>query len=88
MRVAQANTGGELPRQAAPDLYAGFAQIRRALARSSTAKGAGSVYRQRRPVSFSPVPLLHSSGVSWLGPVWFSAHALLLLGSEGSNVAR
>jgi len=28
----------------------------------------------------SPVPLLHATGISWLGAVWFSAHALLLLG--------
>ena len=34
------------------------------------------------------LPLLHGPGVSWIGPVWFSAHALLFLGYSGLALVR
>lgn len=34
------------------------------------------------------LPLLHGPGVSWIGPVWFSAHALLFLGYAGLAFVR
>jgi predicted MPP superfamily phosphohydrolase len=34
------------------------------------------------------LPLLHGPGVSWIGPVWFSAHALLFLGYALLALAR
>jgi predicted MPP superfamily phosphohydrolase len=34
------------------------------------------------------LPLLHGPGISWLGPVWFSAHALLFLGYVASDAVR
>ncbi len=36
----------------------------------------------------SPVPILYSTGIAWLGPIWFSAHALLFLGYVVIDVAR
>lgn len=36
----------------------------------------------------SPVPILHSTGISWLGAIWFSAHALLFLGYVIIDFAR
>ncbi len=35
-----------------------------------------------------PVPLLQAPGVAWIGAVWFSAHALLLLGYAVVGLAR
>ncbi|MBY0277955.1 metallophosphoesterase [Candidatus Binatia bacterium] len=34
------------------------------------------------------LPWLHGPGVSWVGPVWFSAHALLSLGYAAGAIAR
>ena len=34
------------------------------------------------------LPLLHGPGVSWIGPVWFSAHALLFLGYAAAGIVR
>ena len=28
----------------------------------------------------NPAPFLHGPGITWLGAIWFSAHALLFLG--------
>jgi len=36
----------------------------------------------------SEVSLLHAAGVTWMGAVWFSAHALLLLGYGLTGLAR
>lgn len=36
----------------------------------------------------APVPVLHAAGISWLGAVWFSAHALLLLGLAALGLSR
>ena len=35
-----------------------------------------------------PWPALHGPGVTWVGPVWFSANALLALGCLGAALAR
>lgn len=34
------------------------------------------------------VPILHAPGVTWIGAVWFSAHALLLVGYALAGLAR
>lgn len=34
------------------------------------------------------LPVLHASGVSWVGPVWFSAHALWLVGFGCAALVR
>lgn len=34
------------------------------------------------------LPWLHGPGVSWIGPVWFSAHALLFLAYAAAAIAR
>lgn len=34
------------------------------------------------------LPWLHGAGVGWIGPVWFSAHALLFLGYAASAIVR
>jgi predicted MPP superfamily phosphohydrolase len=34
------------------------------------------------------LPWLHGPGVSWIGPVWFSAHALLVLGYAAAGIVR
>ncbi|MBM4255472.1 MAG: hypothetical protein FJ147_06185 [Deltaproteobacteria bacterium] len=33
-----------------------------------------------------PLLLLHGPGISWVGPIWFSAHALFFLGDMGITV--
>src|SRR6185503_8556350 len=33
-------------------------------------------------------PALHGPGISWVGPVWFSAHALLFLAYALGGLAR
>jgi len=35
-----------------------------------------------------PFPALHGAGVTWVGPVWFSAHALLFLGLLVAALSR
>lgn len=34
------------------------------------------------------LPMLHGPGVSWIGPVWFSAFALLFLGYAAAGIVR
>lgn len=34
------------------------------------------------------LPMLHGPGVGWIGPVWFSAHALLFLGYAAAGIVR
>ena len=34
------------------------------------------------------LPMLHGPGVSWIGPVWFSAYALLFLGYAAAGIVR
>jgi predicted MPP superfamily phosphohydrolase len=34
------------------------------------------------------LPMLHGPGVSWVGPVWFSAYALLFLGYAAAGIVR
>jgi predicted MPP superfamily phosphohydrolase len=38
--------------------------------------------------SENPTPLLHGPGIAWLGPIWFSAHALFFLGYAGVRLGH
>lgn len=38
--------------------------------------------------TYDPCPALHGAGVTWLGPVWFSAHVLLFVGLVTAAMAR
>jgi len=36
----------------------------------------------------NPTPLLHGPGIAWIGPIWFSAHALFFLGYAGVKLGQ